>query len=171
MSEATQEQTEYQPTSALPEHAWLHKLVGEWSIEGEAMMGPGGEVSRSTGYEKSVMFGDLWVMSETDYKMEDGSTMRGRNGLGFDVSFKEYRAFWVMDVSSHLWKSTGTLSDDGNTMTLDCVGPNMEVEGETASYRDTITFQDADHRTVTSQAEMPDGTWYQFSKASYTRVK
>ena len=102
--------------------------------------------------------------------MPDGDTMEYRSALGYDVSFKEYRGCWFASVSSHLWKYTGELSADGRKMTLNCVGPNMFKDGETANYRDVIEIIDDNHRTLTSFGEDENGEWQQFMKASYTRV-
>jgi hypothetical protein len=92
-----------------------------------------------------------------------------RTGLGFDVTFKEYRGFWLASMSSHLWKYTGELSADRKTMTLNCVGPNMMGEGE-ANYRDVIEIIDENHRNLTSYGEQEDGSWQQFMKCTYTRA-
>ncbi len=102
--------------------------------------------------------------------MPDGSKMEYRSGLGYDVSFKGYRGFWLADMSSHLWKYEGELSADGKTMTLNCKGPDMVVDGKTANYRDVITIVDKDHRTLESFGEQENGEWAQFMKVSYTRA-
>jgi Protein of unknown function (DUF1579) len=167
---STSDMSEMQPTSALPQHQWLQKLVGTWSVEGEYMMGPDAPIGTSTGTETNSMFGDLWVLGEGDSTMSDGSSMSTKNGIGFDVSFKEYRSFWVVTASSHLWKGTGTLSEDGKTMTLICEGPDMVVDGKTALYKDVIELIDADHRTLTSYSEDGSGGWTWFMKTRYTRI-
>lgn len=55
-------------------------------------------------------------------------------------------------------------------MTLNCTGPHMEKDGETANYRDVIEIIDENHRTLTSFGEDENGEWQQFMKAQYTRV-
>jgi hypothetical protein len=90
--------------------------------------------------------------------------------LGYDVSFREYRGCRIVEISSHLWKQVGTLSADGKTMTLDCVGPHMEKDGETANYRDVIEIIDENHRTMTSYGEDDNGVWHEFMKSHYTRA-
>lgn len=149
-------------------HAWLQKLVGEWRTEAEMMMGPE-QTMKSSGTESVKSLGGLWAAGEGQSTMSDGSTMEYRSTLGFDVSFKEYRGCWYASMSSHLWKYTGTLSADGKTMTLDCVGPNMMGEG-TANYRDVIEIVDDNHRTLTSFGEDENGQYNQFMKVNYTRV-
>ena len=155
-------------TKPEPQHEWLKKLVGEWRTETEMTM-PDGATSKATGSERMIDLGGLWAFGEGQGTMPDGSTMDYRTGLGFDVSFKEYRGFWLASMSSHLWKYTGELSADGKTMTLNCVGPNMMGEGE-ANYRDVIEIIDDNHRTLTSYGEQEDGSWQQFMKCQYTRV-
>lgn len=164
------EQDENMATKPLKEHEWLQKLVGTWRTETEMVMGPDKPNEKSTGRETVTNLGGLWAFGEGEGDMPDGSKWHYKNGIGFDVSFKEYRSFWIMSMSSHLWTSVGTLSEDGKKMTLDCVGPNMTKDGETANYRDIMEIIDDNHRTLTSTGEQEDGTWQTFMVASYTRV-
>lgn len=169
MSTELQEQQEM-GTKPQAEHEWLKKLVGDWRIESEMIMEPGAEPMKSTGRENVKLLGGLWSFGEGEGTMPDGNKMEYKTGLGYDVSFKEYRGFWIADVSSHMWKYTGELSADGRVMTLSCVGPHMEKDGETANYRDVIEIIDENHRTLTSYGQGENGEWTQFMKAHYTRM-
>ena len=155
-----------QPTD---HHAWLQKLVGEWKVVSEMVMGPD-KTETSEGYEKTVSLGGLWAFGVGKASMSDGSTFDYRSAIGYDVSFNEYRGCWFGSVSSHLWKYVGTLSEDGTKMTLNCVGPNMVKDGETANYRDIIEIISENERTLTSFGEDEEGNWQQFMKAVYTRI-
>lgn len=157
-------------TKPIKEHEWLQKLVGDWRTETEMTMEPGGPTIKGQGTEHVESLGGLWAFSEGVGSMPNGDKMEYYTGLGYDVSFKEYRGFFIMSVSSHLWKYTGTLSADGRTMTLDCVGPNMEKDGETANYRDVIEIIDDNHRTLTSYWEDENGEFQQMMRSVYTRV-
>lgn len=156
-------------TKPVREHEWLQKLVGEWRTESEMTM-PDGSKATSRGTESVQSLGGLWSFGHGKAQMPGGAPMEYYTGLGWDLTFKEYRGFMVMSVSSHLWKYEGALSADGRVMTLDCVGPNMEKDGETANYRDVIEIIDDNHRILTSSGQQEDGSWQQFMKASYTRV-
>jgi hypothetical protein len=157
-------------TKPVAEHEWLKKLLGEWRVESQMMM-PGGEQASSQGTEKVISMGGLWAAGEGKGTMPNGETMDYRSALGYDVSFKEYRGCWYMSASSHLWKYTGELSADGKVMTLNCVGPHMIKDGETANYRDVIEIIDDNHRTLTSYGQDDEtGEWRQFMKAQYTRI-
>ncbi len=168
MSTETQEAMEM-ATRPLAEHEWLTKLAGEWNTESEMTM-PDGSKATSKGTESVRSLGGLWAFGHGKTQMPGGAPMEYYTALGYDVSFKEYRGCWLASVSSHLWKQTGKLSADGRVMTLDCVGPHMEKDGETANYRDVIEIVDANHRTLTSFGQEANGEWQQFMKVVYTRV-
>lgn len=167
MSTDTQEMMEM-GSRPVQQHAWLRNLIGNWRTEAEMTM-PDGSKQKSTGTEKVNDFGGLWALSEGHSTMPGGNPMDYYFGIGWDLTFNEYRAFMVMSVSSHLWKYTGTLSADGKTMTLDCEGPNMMGEG-TAMYRDVIHIEDENHRTLTSSGQGPDGNWETYMVVRYTRA-
>jgi hypothetical protein len=169
MGTDTQE-LEMMGTSPVAEHQWLQKLVGQWRVENEMTM-PDGSKQTGTGTENVESLGGLWSFGKGQGTMPDGSPMTYYVALGYDVSFKQYRGCMIMSVSSHLWKYTGELSEDGRKMTLNCIGPSMTKDGETANYRDIIEIVDEDHRTLTSMGEDDNGQWQQWMRASYTRVK
>lgn len=156
-------------TKPIEDHQWLNKLVGEWNVESEMTM-PGGESMVSHGTESVKSLGGLWAFGEGHSQMPNGTPYDYYTTLGYDVSFKEYRGCWFGSMSSHLWQQTGTLSEDGKTMTLDCVGPNMEVDGETANYRDVIEIVDDNTRMMTSYGQDGQGEWQEFMKSTYRRT-
>lgn len=169
MSTATETQDMPGPTKPIEEHKWLQNLVGEWKSEAEMMM-PDGSMTTGTGTESVKSLGGLWAFAEGTGTMPDGGEFLNKFGLGYDVSFKEYRGFWIANMSSHLWSYKGTLSADSKKMTLDCVGPNMMKDGETANYRDVHEIVDENTRTMTSFGEDDKGEWQQFMKVTYTRA-
>lgn len=156
-------------TKPIEEHKWLDNLLGEWRIEAEMMMEPGGQPFKSTGKAKVKSLGGLWAYSENIDIMPDGSEMHSYFSLGYDVSFKEYRGCWISSASSHLWKYFGQLSEEGKKMTLNCEGPSMLKDGEIAQYRDVIELIDSDHRKQTSYGQNDQGEWEPFMVSHYFR--
>lgn len=156
-------------TKPIKEHEWLQKLVGEWRVESEMVM-PDGSKLKSQGTANVKNLGGLWAFSEGNDTMPDGTEITSYFALGYDVSFKEYQGCLVMSASSHLWKYIGELSTDGKTMTLNCEGPSMTKDGETAQYRDVIELIDENHRTLSSSGQDEKGEWQQFMTAHYSRV-
>ena len=169
MSAQTQEPVEM-GTKPVQEHQWLQKLVGEWRVETEMMMGPDQPRHKSESTESVKSVGGLWIVGEGTATMPDGTPMTDYLVLGYDVSYREYRGCWFASMSSHLWKYAGELSADGRVMTLNCVGPSFTKDGETANYRYVIEIIDEDHRTLTSHGEDDNGEWQEYMTASYTRL-
>lgn len=169
MSDDTQEFME-EGTKPVKEHEWLRKLLGEWRVESEMAVEPGAPKVKSQGTASVKSLGGLWALTEEKGEMPDGSETTAYFALGYDVSFKEYRGCWFASMSSHLWKYTGELSADGKTMTLNCEGPSMTKDGETALYRDVIEIIDENHRTLTSNGQGENGEWQEFAKSHYYRV-
>lgn len=169
MSNQSDEMT-HSGTKPVEQHAWLQKLIGEWRTSSEMVMGPGGPTATAEGRETVRDAGGLWALGEGSSGMPDGSKMTYFSALGYDVSFNEYRGCWLASMSSHLWKYTGELSPDGKVMTLNCVGPHMEKDGETANYRDVIEIIDEDRRRMTSYGQDDDGIWHEFQKVEFYRM-
>jgi hypothetical protein len=166
----SEEQPQDMGTKPIKEHEWLQRLVGEWTYTSEIVMEPGAAPTTIAGTASVKSLGGLWAFAENKEDWGGGDGMTSYFALGYDVSFKEYRGCWIGSVSSHLWNYHGTLSEDGNTMILDCTGPDMEVDGATAEYRDIIEIQDANHRTLTSAMKNEEGGWDVFVTTAYTRV-
>lgn len=70
-------------TEPQKEHAWLHRLVGEWTTEMEAAMGPGEPVQKTKGRERVRSLGGLWVICEGEGETPGGGTMESVMTLGF----------------------------------------------------------------------------------------
>jgi len=166
MSTKTQESM---GTLPVKEHEWLQNLVGEWRVETELSM-PEGTKVKVQGTQSVKVVGGLWAFGEGKGGMPDGSPMTYYLGLGYDVSFKEYRGFVIRSMSSHLWTYKGKLSADGKTMTMDCVGPSMTRDGETANYRDTLEIVDENHHIYTATGQDDSGQWHVIMKSHYTRA-
>jgi hypothetical protein len=157
-------------TKPIQEHEWLKKLLGEWRIENEMTMAPGQPKMKSEGRETVTDLGGLWAVAQGEAGMPGGGSMHYYAALGYDVSFKNYRGCWFASISSHLWVQEGQLSPDGKTLTLECVGPNMVKDGETANYRYLFEIIDENHRTMTEYGQDENGEWQEFIKSRYTRI-
>jgi len=156
-------------TRPIREHEWLQKLVGEWRTESEMSMGPDQPKQHGQGSESIKSLGGLWAFAEGEDTMPGGGRMTYYAGIGYDVSFREYRSFWVASVSSHLWTKAGQVSDDGRVLTLTGEGPDMQRDGEKASYRDVFEIIDDNHFTLTHYGQNERGEWQEFITSRYTR--
>lgn len=152
------------------QHEWLKQLVGEWTMQSEAVMAEGADPMQFDATETVKSFGDLWILAEGrgDFGgMKHGSMMT----LGYDPNKKAFVGTWIDTMTAYLWVYRGTLDESKKVLTLEAEGPSFGDPNEMAQYRDVITIVDKDHKTLTSSMLGDDGEWTQFMKAEYTRKK
>ena len=152
------------------EHEWLHKLVGDWTYETEAAMGPGQDPSKFTGTESVRSLGGLWVVCEGRGVMggDEATTIMT---LGYDPQKGRYVGSWVGSMMTHLWVYDGSVDAAGRVLTLDTEGPSFPGSAKpTARYQDVIEFISDDHRVLTARTLGDDGAWNQFMTTHYRRV-
>lgn len=152
-----------------PEHLWLQKLVGQWAIEMECVMGPDQPPSTSTSTEVTRALGGLWVLGEGT--MADGeSTHTSVMTLGYDPKVGSFVGSFVTSCMTHFWNYKGSVDPTGKVLVLDAEGPSFSGDGSLAKYQDCIEIVDDDHRVLSSRVLQPDGTWVTFMTARYRRV-
>jgi hypothetical protein len=151
------------------EHDWLQQLVGEWTYEGEADMGPDKPPEKFRGTESVRSIGGLWTVAEGRGEMPDGEMATMFMTLGYDPQRMRYVGTWFGSMMTHLWIYDGEMDASQRVLTLNAVGPDMTVEGRTAKYRDVIEWKSNDLRLLTSHVLGDDGTWHPFMRASYRR--
>jgi hypothetical protein len=148
------------------EHQWLQRLLGNWTFEGDATMGPDQPPMKFSGTERVRALGDVWVIAEGEGAMPGGGSSSSMMTLGYDPKKQRFTGTYLGSMMTSLWIYDGTL--DGDRLVLDTEGPGMS-DGTTARYRDTITL-DGDQRTLTSEIQGDDGGWTQIMKMTYTRA-
>lgn len=153
------------------EHHWLQKLVGEWTCEAEAIMGPDQPPSKWKGTESVRSIGGLWVVTEGQGEMPDGATATTMMTLGYDPQKKGYVGTFCGSMMTKLWVYDGALDEAEKVLTLDTEGPNMAAEGKMARYQDVIEIKSDDHRLMKSRMLGEDGKWHEFMTANYWRKK
>ena len=153
------------------EHQWLHKLVGQWTFEGECSMGPDQPPMKNTGKETVRSLGGLWTIGEGEGEMPGGGTCQSIMTLGYDPLLKQFVGTFIAGVMTRLWPYNGSLDADEKVLTLDSEGPSFADDGTMAKYQDIIEFLSDEIRTLSSQYLGPDGRWVPFMKAHYQRVK
>jgi hypothetical protein len=151
------------------EHAWLQKLVGEWTFEGDCSMGPDKPRATFSGTESVRPLGDIWILGEGQGEMPGGGDSTTLLTLGFNPQTKRFVGTWIGSMMTHLWVYDGWLDGAERVLTLESEGPDMAVAGKMAKYRDVIELESDDHRVLRSQAQGEDGTWHEFMTAHYRR--
>lgn len=151
------------------QHQWLQRLVGDWTYEMEAMMGPGQPAETATGRESVRSLGGLWTIGEGVCPAPDGGEGQTIMTLGYDPQKKRFVGNFVASVMTHQWVYDGELSGDGKTLNLLAEGPSFTEPGKMEMYRDSIEFVSDDHRILRSAMRGPDGDWTTFMTAHYHR--
>lgn len=152
------------------EHEWLQQLVGSWSFEAEAMMGPGEPTITLRGSETVRTLGGLWVLCEGQGEMPGGDIGHTLMTLGYDPQRQRYVGTFVGSMMDFLWVYEGQVDASGRQLALDAEGPSFSVDGQMARYQDRIEILDPDHRTLNSGLVGTDGKWERFMTAHYRRV-
>ena len=153
------------------EHEWLGKLVGEWTFEVEAAMGPDQPPMKSNGTETVRSVGGLWILAEGQGDMSGCGPATMLLTLGFDPKRNRFVGTWVGSMMTHLWVYDGGLDATGRVLTLDAEGPGMAGDGTLAKYQDIHEIVSDDHRILRSQILAVDGKWNQFMTARYRRTR
>jgi hypothetical protein len=156
-------------TEPQKEHHWLGKLVGEWTYEGEALMGPGQPPVKNRGTETVRSIGGFWVQCEGQCEMPGGGPATLIITLGYDTAKKRFVGTFIGSMMTKLWVYDGALDATERVLTLDTEGPSFADPSKSARYQDIIEMVSDDHRILSSQVLGDDGQWTRFMTAHYRR--
>lgn len=160
-----QDPTEFpKPTK---QHEWLAQLAGEWNTEAEMVVEPGKPPVKCRGTESVRVIGGFWIVGEhkADFM---GTPMTGLMTVGYDAQKKKFVGTWVCSMCDWLCQYEGHL--EGNTLTLECMGPNPTT-GKLVKMKDVMELKDKDTRVITSSMLGEDGKWVQFMTMTSKRKK
>jgi hypothetical protein len=147
-----------------PEHAWLRRLIGEWTTEGDT---GGGGPSRMT----ITPIGELWIRADGDGTMPDGVQAETLMVLGFDPRINQFVGTWVGSMMTYMWVYEGELDEAGAVLTLHTQGPDFETEDGVARYRDIIEIVDESAFVFRAVMQAEDGTWKELMSTRYGRTQ
>jgi hypothetical protein len=153
------------------QHTWLHQLVGEWRVEGEADCGPDQPAMKSEGSERVRLLGDNWVLCEGSGTMGGGPALTQMT-LGYDPAKGHFVGTFIGSMMNHLWiYHRGALDAGQRSLALDAEGPAFEgPPGTMAQFRDVIEVVSRDERLLHGHVQGPDGQWIRFMTTRYTRI-
>jgi len=163
-------QPQWEPPKPTRHHAWLQQLVGEWTTEGEMIMGPDQPAMTNTGSESVRAVGGHWIISENKSEVL-GEPFTGIMTLGYDTRKNHYIGTWIDSMTDYMWTYEGSLNEAGDTLTLKAEGPDPMNPGKTIHFRESLHIKDNDHRTFTSKMKDDEGNWNTMLTITYTRKK
>ncbi len=158
-------------TEPRQEHQWLRKLVGEWTSEMVALMGPGKPPETFRGTESVRSLGGLWMLCEGRSEMPGGDTSTTLMTLGYDLDQKQYVGTFIGSMMSSMWVYAGSLDAERKVLTLNTEGPDFSTPGKVSKYRDAIELRSDEHRVLTSHMLGDDGQWREIMTVHYRRAK
>ncbi len=151
------------------EHKWLEQLVGEWTCETEALMGPDQPPMKSTGVETVRSIGGVWIQCENRWQMPDGGPALMIITIGYDPAKKRFVGTCIGSMMTNQWVYDGQLDAAEKVLVLDTEGPSFTDPNKTAKYKDSIEIVSPDHRILSAQVQTEDGTWHRFMTSHYRR--
>lgn len=152
-----------------PQHVFLQQLVGDWTYECDAIMGPDQPAQKMSGTETVRSLGGLWIIAEGKGKMPDGDDATMILTLGYDADAKKYVGTWLGSMMTRLW--VYDVAVEGNVINMESDGPSFTDPTKTVRYRDAIEIKSPDLRVFTSSYVGDDGKRVTFMTSQYTRKK
>jgi hypothetical protein len=154
---------------AQQEHRWLQQFVGDWSYEGECLMGPDKPPEAMSGTETVRSVGDLWIVREGQGTMPGGEPATMRTTVGYDLARKSYVGTWIGSMADRLWIYEGQVDETGKKLSLESDGPSFTDPNQTVRYCDAVEVVDENHHIFTASVRGDDGNWTTFMTAHYRR--
>lgn len=153
----------------LPQHKLLQSMIGAWTFESACPM-PDGTMMESKGREVVRGVGEIWVTVEMEAQSSWGA-FSAISTFGYDARQACFVGTWAGSPMTHMFIYRGWLNDAGNVLTMESTGPDMQDPTKDATYRDVFHFISPEERWMVSHMKQADGSFVQFMKAVYRRVR
>jgi hypothetical protein len=145
-------------------HAWLSKATGSWKATGTCNCAAGTPTSAGGTAEFKMVMGGRW-QEQTFQGSFENRPFTGYGLTGYDNGKKEFVCIWLDNHGTGATVSTGQLSDDKKTLTLN---GTMEMGEMKIPYRQEITVESADKATMKIVGTV-DGKESEFMQLTYER--
>jgi hypothetical protein len=147
-------------------HAKLASLAGEWDVASKTWMGGPEPMESTASCKNTVILGGRYV--NVEYMGDfSGTPFEGRGVMGYDNFKKHFVSTWCDTMSTGLSMETGSLSEDGKTLTLT---GEWESPAGKASVRHVYDFLSADQYVLTGYTSM-GGAEMKAMELTFTRKK
>jgi hypothetical protein len=151
-------------------HEFLKKYAGTWDIAVKGWPQPGAEPMMSTGMMKNeLIFDGRYVRCEFESTMM-GQPFKGLEIVGYDLFQKKYVTFWVDNMSTAFFLTTGTLDAAGKVLTDTGTWPDM-MTGGSQKVKNVTTFESPDKFIFSMYMVGADGKEFKSMELTATRKK
>jgi len=149
------------------EHDFLKSCVGDWDVEVKSWMKPGDEPAMSKGTMKGELFFDgRYVKCNFDGMMM-AQPFKGMQIIGYDLFQKKYVGFWIDNMSTNFYLSSGTLDASGKVLTETGMRPDP-MAGAMKKVKIVTTHMDGKFKYEMFRTE-PDGKEFKSMELMYSR--
>ena len=150
------------------EHERLDQFIGTWDAQVKMWMGPECDVDESQGtMVNSWELGKRFLRH--DYSSQwHGMEFEGAGYWGFNNATGKYEGLWIDTVSSTGFNlEFGDCDDAGKTWNM---AGEVDVPGVgKMKKRSVVTVKDADHHSMETYFQNPDGTEFKAMEIQYSR--
>lgn len=151
-----------------PEHQKLAKMSGTWAVEASFIMDPSAPAMESSGTMKTkTVLNGRYVQGHFSLPDFMGMPFEGIAITGYDTVDKQYVSTWIDSVSTGIFMTTGTMSDDGKVLTMK--GTGVEPDGSKTEMKMVTTFH-GDDKLVDEFYKQQEGEWTRTGTITYTRT-
>lgn len=120
-------------------HQWLAKASGNWTLRGEFHEMDGSKQLMCGRACFRMILGGRW-QEQTFSGTYRGKPFGGHGITGFDNEKKQFTNYWFDTMSTSTAPASGTLSEDGTTLTM---AGEWEMMGQKMPFRQVITWLNA----------------------------
>jgi hypothetical protein len=151
-------------------HKYFEQFVGTWEVKSKMWFQPGSEptVTTVTAEGKMILGGRYLHLAFEGPMM--GQLFKGIQITGYDNFINEYRTFWIDNMGTSFYETSGTLDESGKIMTQTGVWPGM-APGEKQKVKMVTKPISKDKFIFEMYMILPDGSEFKSIENISTRKK
>ncbi len=156
-------------------HKILESLAGSWTYTSTMQPMPGAPAEQSSGTsENVVLYGGRFLSSKVTGTMNmngQSTPFEGQALMGYDNIAQQFQGVWYDSFATGMMVSTGIYDAATKTIT-EKAEASCPITGGKRSFRNEMTFIDADHYSYTMYATDPaGGAEFKMMEIQYTKAK
>lgn len=150
-------------------HAFMKNFAGEWNVATTSWMQPGAPPSTNSGSAKGeLVLGGRYLMMKYEGLMF-GQPFEGIQIIGYDNQQRKYMSFWIDNMGTAFYLTTGTRDAASNT--IDDTGVWPDPMGGSTKVHAVTRLVSPDEFTYEMYMVGPDGKEFKSLENRATRKK
>ncbi len=150
-------------------HVYMRNFTGEWNVTTTSWMQPGAPPSKNSGTSKGeLVLGGRYLMMKYEGLMF-GRPFEGIQIIGYDNQQRKYVSFWIDNMGTAFYFTTGTREAGANT--IDETGVWPDPMGGSSKVRSVTRLMSPDEFTYELYMVGSDGGEFKSLENRVTRKK